>query len=160
MTSNKNTQMNLLSWLAGVPAKHSASADSEKDSKTQEETSCSNTLELSQQFNQHILSGKMYQVSFPQTTEKTLEPYSKQWLNSGILSAGELWTAKTSESHNDAEESFLSDILETKNVHSKFYLSQKACIGLIRRANKRGKTIPPKLLQALQNTANQSLKSK
>ena len=47
----------------------------------------------------------------------------------------------TSESLKDAEESFLSQILQ-ENVPEKYYLSQRACSGILRRASARGKELP------------------
>ena len=44
----------------------------------------------------------------------------------------------TSESLKDAKESFLSQILQ-ENVPEKYYLSQRACSGILRRASARGK---------------------
>jgi hypothetical protein len=56
----------------------------------------------------------------------------------------------TSESHKDAEESSLSDILqEIQDVQPKYYLSQRACQGIIKRAERRGKELPMHLSQAL-----------
>ena len=152
MNSKTHTQLSIFS-LEAVRVSHFQSLDSEKDLTIQEVTSCWNTVESLRHLCQHTSSGKMYQVSYPPTKEKTLEPSSKRWLNSGILLLGECWTANTSECHKDAEESFLSDVLEKQHVHSKFYLSQRACKGILRRAKKRGKTIPPKLKQALENSA-------
>ena len=45
-------------------------------------------------------------------------------------------------------ESHLSQILEAY-PHQKYYLSAKACQGILRRAQKRGKILPPMLKQAL-----------
>lgn len=50
----------------------------------------------------------------------------------------------------------LRDILETKGVDPKYYLSPKACSGILRRAAKRDRTLPPLLLQALQQVAEKS----
>jgi hypothetical protein len=49
---------------------------------------------------------------------------------------------------NVAAESRLSRILE-EEVHPKYYLSAKACEGIIRRAERRGKELPPMLREAL-----------
>ena len=54
----------------------------------------------------------------------------------------------TSESLKDAEESFLSQILQDAPP-IKYYLSPKACLGILRRASERGKALPPKLERAL-----------
>jgi hypothetical protein len=47
----------------------------------------------------------------------------------------------------------LSDILETGAVPQRYYLSPKACSGILRRAAKRGKELPPQLAAALQAVA-------
>lgn len=46
-------------------------------------------------------------------------------------------------------ESKLSDILEP-NPNQKYYLSAAACQGILRRAEKRGKELPPMLKEALE----------
>jgi hypothetical protein len=50
---------------------------------------------------------------------------------------------------NDASVCSLSRILETGPIPPKYYLSPKACAGILRRAEKRGKELPPLLKQAL-----------
>ena len=52
----------------------------------------------------------------------------------------------------DAEESFLSQILQ-ENVPEKYYLSQRACSGILRRASARGKELPELLKRALEKQA-------
>jgi hypothetical protein len=47
----------------------------------------------------------------------------------------------------------LSDILEAGEVPQRFYLSQRACAGILRRAGKRGKELPQQLAAALQAVA-------
>jgi hypothetical protein len=47
----------------------------------------------------------------------------------------------------------LSDVLETGPLPQRFYLSQKACAGILRRAEKRGKELPLMLRDALQAVA-------
>lgn len=52
---------------------------------------------------------------------------------------------------NDASVKNLEDILQPMSeVHPRFILSPKACAGTLRRADKRGKTIPPKLKEAME----------
>lgn len=58
--------------------------------------------------------------------------------------------------HSVAEDSRLSLILEAR-PHPKYFLSARACEGIIKRANKRGKTLPKKLEEALTKQAGQSL---
>lgn len=54
------------------------------------------------------------------------------------------------ESPNEENASLLSQILE-EQAHPKYYLSEKACQGILRRAEKRGKMLPDVLRQALES---------
>jgi hypothetical protein len=64
------------------------------------------------------------------------------------------WTATLTPSHSGDAVCSLSDVLEaTHLVPQRFYLSQRACEGILRRAERRGKTLPPMLLVALQSAA-------
>jgi len=65
----------------------------------------------------------------------------------------ESWTLSTSEFHSAAAASSLSDILEVGDVPQRFYLSPKACSGILRRAEKRGKELPEALAAALREVA-------
>ena len=53
------------------------------------------------------------------------------------------------ESPNEERESTLSQILQA-NAPEKYYLSPKACAGILRRAEKRGKELPQMLKEALE----------
>ena len=75
-------------------------------------------------------------------------------------SPGGCWTLNTSEWMgtaelflNDAGVSSLSDILETGEVPPRYYLTAKACSGILRRAAKRDKELPPALYEALMAVA-------
>ena len=57
-------------------------------------------------------------------------------------------TLNTSECPRDAAESSLSAILQ-ENAPSKYYLTRKACLGILRRAWERGRELPRKLKAAL-----------
>ena len=61
---------------------------------------------------------------------------------------GEGSTHNTGESPRDAVESTLSQICED-NVQEKYYLSKKACAGILRRAERHGKEIPELLRTVL-----------
>jgi hypothetical protein len=62
----------------------------------------------------------------------------------------------TSEYPNDASvSSSLADVLQAE-APEKYYLSSKACEGILRRANKRGKTLPPALQEALVSQVSQA----
>ena len=57
-------------------------------------------------------------------------------------------TLNIGECPNAVKESFLSQILQD-SPPEKYYLSSRACMGILRRAKERGKTLPPMLEQAL-----------
>ncbi|MBM4224989.1 MAG: hypothetical protein FJ167_09405, partial [Gammaproteobacteria bacterium] len=63
------------------------------------------------------------------------------------------WTLNTSAWPSDAAVCSLSDVLEVGNVPQRFYLSATACRGILRRAEKRGKDLPPALRHALKAVA-------
>ena len=69
------------------------------------------------------------------------------WETTTVL-PGESSTLNTSESLSDAVESSLSEILQV-DAPEKYSLSAKACNGILRRAEKRGKVLPPMLRDAL-----------
>ena len=75
----------------------------------------------------------------------------KSW-ETVIPSHGERWTRNIGESPNVARESTLSQILQV-NVPEKYYLSPKACLGILRRASARGKELPELLRKALERQA-------
>jgi hypothetical protein len=64
-------------------------------------------------------------------------------------SLGEYWMRNTSECPSAAVESSLSQILEA-NAPEKYYLSAKACQGILTRAKRRGKAVPEILRVALE----------
>ena len=68
---------------------------------------------------------------------------------------GGCWMLNTGESPSAAAESSLSQILQD-SVPPKYYLSQNACRGILRRAAKRGKALPEKLKQALEIQSGQT----
>jgi hypothetical protein len=49
----------------------------------------------------------------------------------------------------------LSDVLETGALPEKYSLSPRACSGILRRAERRGKELPPMLKKALEAVASQ-----
>jgi len=87
--------------------------------------------------------------------EKTLVPSSGRWENSGMGGPTECLTLRTSESHSGAVVSSLSDILETGDLPQRYYLSKRACAGLLARAKKREKILPARLKAALEAVALQ-----
>lgn len=114
------------------------------------------------------LFGRMYPVLFHQQTERILEPCLKksqkpifqclqvaggqpqEWLEGEKLTPlGECLTLNFGEYPNVERESTLSEILED-NVPEKYYLSPKACLGILRRAKAKGRKLPDNLRIALE----------
>ena len=60
------------------------------------------------------------------------------------------WTHSFSEFPNEGVESSLSSILERGGVDNRYYLSKKACEGILRRAETMGKELPKELKEALE----------
>ena len=88
--------------------------------------------------------------------DSTSLPSCVKWAKAGIVrrSAGEFWTASTSEWPNAAVVCSLSQVLES-DAPKKYWLSPRAAAGILRRAEKRGNALPPMLRDALLGLANQ-----
>ena len=71
------------------------------------------------------------------------------WQSWGMGSHTGFSTLSGSDWPKDAAVCLLSDILVTGNVPLKYFLSPTACLGILRRAEKRGKTLPEHLKRAL-----------
>jgi hypothetical protein len=69
---------------------------------------------------------------------------------------GASWTLRVGAFRSGGEESFLSQILMAE-VPEKYFLSPKACMGILRRAKERGKKLPPMLEKALIAQADLSI---
>lgn len=69
-----------------------------------------------------------------------------------FLLRGDYTTRNFGECPNEENASRLSQILEAK-PHPKYFLSAKACRGILERANRKEKTLPPKLEEALTKQA-------
>lgn len=106
-------------------------------------------LEFCLKQNQDGFYGKMSPEFCQQMAGTTLKRCSLNLKNSGMVWHGEFWTHNISEFPKDAVESSLSDILETGAHLSQFYLSKKACQGILRRAKENNVTLPGILEQVL-----------
>jgi len=143
-------------WSEELLAKASASPDSDKDSLTLAADSCSDFLRSLNVTGLDGLSGKTSPASCHRTEDGILAPCSGGWQNSGTGGPIGSWTLSFSESPRGAVECLLSDVLEASAVPDRFYLSPKACAGILRRAARRGKDLPAPLRQALQAVAGAS----
>lgn len=90
---------------------------------------------------------------------RTSDASSGRWPQSGVLvesdteSGGEFWTRSSSEWPSAAAVSLLSGSLETSPDLPRYSLSRRACEGILRRAERRGKPLPPLLERALRAQA-------
>ena len=142
------------------PVSPSPSPDSERDWQIRVATSCLPILPLLTATGPSGWSGKTCPAFYPVTADGISLPSSAGWGNSGMGGPTECLTLNTSEwnhtlgpFHNGGGVSSLSDVLEAGSVPRRYYLSAKACQGILRRAENRGKVLPPALSQALETVA-------
>jgi hypothetical protein len=142
--------------LAEPPANPSPLPDFAEAWLTRAETSRSPILQSLIDIGPGGWFGRTSPASCHQTEDGILVPSSGAWANSGMGSPTECLTLSTSEwtgleglSLSDEGVSSLSDILETGDLPQRYYLSAKACSGILRRAGKRGRSLPHSLATAL-----------
>ena len=150
------------SWLEHH-ASHLVLRDSGKDSKIHAETSCLPILQSLHVYGLDGLCGKTSRVCCPQTEEGILVPSSGRWGSWGMGGPTGCLTLNGAEhtgipvpSRSAGDVSSLSDVLETGPLPQRFSLSAKACSGILRRAERRGKALPPMLKAALKAVASQA----
>ena len=144
------------------PARTSPSPASAPESKATVAPSRWTSADWSAYFARAGWSGKTSPVSCRRTEDGRWEPSSGRWQNSGMGSPTACWTRSTSEWTalpaqflNDEGVCSLSDVLEdAATVPRRFFLSPKACTGILRRSANRGKVLPPLLHAALERVAN------
>ncbi len=146
---------------AELPASRSASPDCERDWLTRVATSCLPTVPLLQSIAPAGWFGRTSPACCQAMEDGIVVPSSGAWANSGMGSPTEFLTLSSSEWNHtlapclkDGGVSSLSDVLEAGSVPPRYYLSAKACAGILRRAAKRGKQLPPFLAAALQAVAS------
>lgn len=177
MTDSKQTEslFPTSSWEE-VPAKTSLWLENVLAWVESEVASSTNNAELLTSSEPRGWSGKMSLALSPATQAKTsqqcsaVSPETPQLFPSedGATPAsasvpiesqyGGCLTLRTSESHSDAVACSLSAVLEPWHDELlKFCLSQKAATGILRRAENRGRTLPPRLVSALEHLAGGGL---
>ena len=146
---------------------------------------CEGQMSVFDIFNLDSQFGKMSPEHSVQTTEKTSELYwknlsasknrvlqfldlktTKEGIPSGLpldtskvmngVLLGECLMLNIGESPNEERESHLSWIL-MEDAPQKYFLSPKACLGILKRASKRGKVLPGPLRDALLNVIKKSI---
>lgn len=162
-----------------LPVSPTPSPDSEADWMTRVATSCSPLLQLLADIAPAGWSGRTCPVSFPAQAEPTLHAFWEfsqdgqspspseaggslaSFRGSLALTAlhGECSTLNISEFPSDAVVCGLSDILETGGVPPQYFLSARACAGILRRAENRRKDLPVALHAALEAVAGPDWRS-
>jgi hypothetical protein len=139
------------------PAKTSALPESDEDSQATDRDSSSSSPESLSLFDPSGFSSRTFPASSPRTAVGTSESCLERWPTSGMAWHGGFSTAVSSECRSadgecSSSETSLADVLEP-SVAERFYLSARAARGILRRAEKRGRELPPALAQALLNLA-------
>ena len=140
-------------WPEAHLASLSPSLVNEQDWMTRVATSPSSLLDLLIGSGPLGWCGRTSPAFCRSTEDGRLEPSSECWSSAGMGSPSEFLTLSISEYPNDAVASSLSDVLETGELPQRYYLSGTACRGILRRAEKRGKILPPPLAHALMAVA-------
>jgi hypothetical protein len=153
-------QEQLTFWWEEPHASPSALPGFDKDFATHAETSCLPTLRLLHVCGLDGLSGKTSPVSCHQTEDGILVPSLGGWQNWGMGSRTGFSTLNGAEhtgipvpSRSAGDVSSLSDVLETQPLPQRYCLSSKACLGILKRAERRGKKLPQMLRDALKQIA-------
>ena len=142
------------------PVSPSPSQDCERDWAIRVATLCSPSV---QSLNDIAPSGwylRMSPASCHLTEAGILEPSSGCWANSGMGSPTGFLTLNSCEHAstpapfpNDEGVCSLSDVLETGEVPQRYFLTARACQGLLNRSEKNGKQMPENLRQILSGVA-------
>lgn len=134
----------------------SALPESVSGSTTLEETSPLSSSGLAYALALVGCSGRTSRASSRPTRAATSGRSLRSWPTAGINARGECWTLNTLEYHSDADActSSLAEVLEPMSEQLRPYcLSATAASGILRRADRRGKTLPERLAEALAHVA-------
>ena len=143
-------------WSEEHPARTIPSQGCEREWLVTEARSHEHMLKLLNDLSPAGSFGRMCPAFFPAMLAETSRPSSVTWGNAGMGGPTASLTLNMCE-HADSRAPCpsdggvcsLSDILETGAVPQRFFLTARACAGILRRAGNRGKTLPPHLARAL-----------
>lgn len=136
------------------PARASRSQDFARDLLTLGATSCSPSLRLLNAIAPSGWYGRTSPESCHLTEDGILAPSSQGWQSAGMGGPTASLTLSISDWPSAASVCSLSDVLETGPLPQRYFLSAKACKGILRRAEARGKELPPALMKALMAAAS------
>ena len=151
--SDIRTCRGLTSSVPASPARIGRSRARERDCLERAARSFTSLQESCTHFDPLGSSSKMFPDFSVVTTDETLRKSSGfSWSSAGMGFNGVCLTASFSESPNAAVVCSLSDALES-HVPQRFFLNPRAAQGILRRAKKRGRELPPRLQAALESLA-------
>ena len=153
--STGSRQSASMSLREDSPAKTSPS-QADARASTESDPDCSGSSSASSNaYVQNSLLLKMSPDSSVRTGDEIWLSSSGRYRSAGRLTSdGDYWTRNISAWPSNGSVCSLSQILE-RDVHPKYWLTQKGCKGILRRAEKRGKTLPERLRSALAYVASQ-----
>lgn len=156
----------LTSSAEDSPARMSPSPADAEDSPGSDQGSSSSSSASPRLFDPSGFSWRTYRVSSLRTAVGTSESCLERWPTSGMAWHGGFWTAASSECRSDdggcsSSEPSLREILQPpQDVPERFSLSARAARGILRRAERRGRTLPEPLRAALEAVAGASVPTK
>lgn len=154
------TPLLLTSWSAASPVKTCPLRASGKASTVNDQFSLLSSSELQNLSPRDGSSWRTYRGSCRAIADETSPDSSMKWSPAGMASAGECSMPATSEFRSVVGESSLSPVEPTLSsileprADSRYALSSKAAAGILRRAGRRGRTLPPMLEEALRAVAS------
>lgn len=142
-----------ISSMAGSHVKTYPSPEDGPDSLATKAVSGLSSLESLANYGQDGAASRMFRGFAAQTADVISPASSPTWMNSGSMRRGQLWTLNTSESRNVAPACSLSEVLEELDPENpaqrRYWLSPRAARGILRRALRRGRPLPERLVRRL-----------
>ena len=133
----------------------SRSQEKERDWMIRVATSPLNLSALPADFGPHGWYGRTSPEFYPSTRAAPSQSSWERWKNAGMGGHTGCLTLSISEFPSGGAACSLSDILEDGPVLPRYFLSPKACRGILRRAERRGRSLPPSLQAALEQAAQE-----
>jgi hypothetical protein len=139
---DETTSEQLTLFAAGSPAKTYRLPESAMAFLESEADFGSSSIAFLRSLGRDGLLSRTSPACYPATEEQILPSSFEGWSSSGMACAGGYLTLSMNTWHSGASVCLLSDILEL-DVPRKYYLSPTALRGILRRAEKANKEIPP-----------------
>ncbi len=136
-----------------LPANPSPAPVCEKASPILEDSSASASPKSARTRARRTSSGKTSRARSTPIKGRLSDKSSLRWMTSGTTSRGAYSTRSMPDWLNDGSVCSLSDVLETRLIPARYFLTPKACLGILLRADRRGRKLPALLKHALGQAA-------